>query len=476
MNFRKLNSNNYDNIVLFGILLFFLFVVRNFGFDGLYGQDAYEYLRYTRALITYLQTGAHPGDYFWPLYYPIIGALLGYIAGHETLILQLISLLSIGVIAIYIKKIIDLVYPSKSYAVLYILLFFVLAPYVLRIGLSIMSDTLSSCFIVVSYFYGIKYIKQGLIKTLYLTAIFAVMAVMTRYGAGVVLLPLFILVIYQLFKDRSHLIHILPILIITLTITIPHLIVRNNNTTAFLEHNLLINWSFKNIFSSVFVISDGTLKYKFFNLIYSGFNIVHPIYLFCGFIFLFFTRRVDLINKWSLFFGIVILSYAFFLAGIPFQNKRFLLLSFPFVVLFFFPVFIRISSKEFVKKHQHIFLICIFLFQGIFITRAFIPLIERVDFEKEMILLMKPHQDNTLYSFDIDIALQGRGLNFEYKNMFLKQYFDFKSSDLVLFNPTAFEKQWKDKNPMINWNYLQKHYKLKAIIEGPKGWKLYQIQ
>ena len=49
------------------------------GFNGLYGQDSFEYLRYSRALHHYLSAGVLPGPFHWPLFYPLSGALLSFI-------------------------------------------------------------------------------------------------------------------------------------------------------------------------------------------------------------------------------------------------------------------------------------------------------------------------------------------------------------------------------------------------------------
>lgn len=60
------------------ILVLFILIHLILDFDGLYGQDSYEYLRYTKALHFYFKTGIPPGDYFWPLFYPIIGSIFSF--------------------------------------------------------------------------------------------------------------------------------------------------------------------------------------------------------------------------------------------------------------------------------------------------------------------------------------------------------------------------------------------------------------
>lgn len=88
---------------------------------------------------------------------------------------------------------------------------------------------------------------------------------------------------------------------------------------------------------------------------------------------------------------------------------------------------------------------------------------------------MKPYQNNVLYSFDLDVALKGRNLKFDFKNMWLKNYSNFETNSLVLFNKDKFKVQWKDKNPMNNWNLMEQNYELKVLESLDDGWVLYKI-
>ncbi len=465
----------YSDSIFILLSIFLFIIIRAIGFDGLYGQDAYEYLRYTRALLTFYHEGIHPGDYFWPLYYPLIGSLISFITGHEILILQLLSISSIGITAVYIKKIFALLYKEEHYSYIYIILFFILSPSITKIGTSIMSDLLATCFITLSFYHGIFYIKNIGVKHLYFTSFFAVAALMTRYVSGVVLFPLFLTVLFTLFKLRSHLVHLIPIILFSLLLISPHLWIRSTDSLSFLGHDGITKSNIKNLFSSSFINNDGIQTNKFPNLIYITFNIIHPIYLFLGSVLLLFIRKKDFKNNFSPIFIISIITYAVFIGCISAQNKRFLLLSFPLILVALYPAFLRILSISIITRHRYL------LFTGFIIIQLGLnyislkPLLHRVAFEKEMVALMNPYQNNTLYSFDIDIALQGRGLQFDYQNMYTDTYTHFNTGDLILFHPTQFKQQWRNKNPMINWSYIQDHLEFKTISDGPEGWKLYQI-
>src|ERR671935_200217 len=50
-------------------------------FDGLYGQDAFAYFRYARALWPWLLRGEPLPIYYWPAGYPLLVALVLPLAG-----------------------------------------------------------------------------------------------------------------------------------------------------------------------------------------------------------------------------------------------------------------------------------------------------------------------------------------------------------------------------------------------------------
>jgi len=256
----------------------------------------------------------------------------------------------------------------------------------------------------------------------------------------------------------------------------PHFLIRYTNTTAFLSHPWLQEWSVLNFFKTSFSTEGGAHQYFWHNLIYAFSNIYHPRFLVIGFIFLpfLFQKKFAFINRNVI--TISVLLYALFLAGIPFQNNRFLLLSFPLIIVILYPVFYFFSEISFIKKYLGLGFIILIGLQFYLISKALESNVKRNTFEIEMAEALKPYQNEVLYSFDIDIALQGRNLNFDFKNMWGKRYSNIEVGELVLFHPTKFTNQWKEKNPILNWKYFNKHYHLKIIKNCPEGWKLYKIE
>jgi hypothetical protein len=468
--------NKQSIFLLISVLILFVFFYLILGFDGMYGQDGYEYLRYTKAIRIFILEGEHPGDYFWPLYYPIIGAILSLIISKTALALQLVSVLSLGVSAVYLNKILTLLFPKKKYTAEYVFVFFVLSPFVLRSALIVMSDMLSLLFLVLSIYFFVKYKESESLKNYYNVVLFSFLAVMTRYACAVIVLPFILSASFLFLKKIENYKHILFILVIVAFLFLPHYYIRYQNTTSFLNHQWLQTWSFSNFFKSNFSTVDGVSHNKFNNLLYAVSNFIHPYYIFTGILFLPILIFKNKPWKYQAIIIISLLLNGLFLAGIPFQNFRFLLLSFPLALVLFYPIFYRLIIYVKKKKSMQMIWVVISLIQILFIYKSMNALLNRNFFEKKMTKELEVYQNKTLYSFDIDIALQGRGLVFEYKNLWVQRYYNLSKNDLVLFHPVKFKKQWDGKNPILNYDYFMKNYQLEIEKELPDGWRLYIVK
>ena len=96
------------------VLLFFVIIRFGLGFNGLYGQDAHEYLRFGKALHQFFLTGANPGDYIWPVNFPLYGALLSLLLSSVNFSMQILSVFSFIGILLYKLKILKLIFPGDE--------------------------------------------------------------------------------------------------------------------------------------------------------------------------------------------------------------------------------------------------------------------------------------------------------------------------------------------------------------------------
>jgi hypothetical protein len=52
----------------------------------------------------------------------------------------------------------------------------------------------------------------------------------------------------------------------------------------------------------------------------------------------------------------------------------------------------------------------------------------------------------------------------------------FKPGSLLLFNYENTYQQWKGKNPIINWEKVNKEHEVFLIEKFPDNWNLYEIR
>lgn len=459
-----------------GFLTLLLVIIRfALQFDGLYGQDAYEYLRYTNEMYSFFVNGTLLGDYFWGIGYPFFGCIVNFFVHNGAVALQLVSLAAAFTTWIYTDKIIALIYPEEpNYIITF--LFLVLSPIFIIQSFLVMSDMLACSFIIMAIYYFIQFIIQSQNKHCMLGVIFSMLSLQTRYASVVILLLFSVLVLIKLLKSKNYKMILFAVLIVVI-ISLPHIYIRSNNSLQFLSHNFLTEWNIMNLFKSSFTTFDGKSQNKCINLIYCLFSFYHPQFFAFGclvFIWAFIKKHQLLVgNRFQNVMLLSLLTYAIFLAGIPFQNKRFLALSFPFVIIVCYPVLKQIISTG---KWSKSLIIGVLVLQFGCIVYFGKPIYQRSELEKTIANDLIAFSNKTIYTFDIDIALKGRNVQLDYQNIWYKEYESFDKGALVLLNAAKLEKQWIGFNPLTNWNKLKVYGNLKVLKSYGDGWNLYQVQ
>ncbi|NQX98252.1 MAG: hypothetical protein HRT73_10285, partial [Flavobacteriales bacterium] len=266
----------------------------------------------------------------------------------------------------------------------------------------------------------------------------------------------------------------LLVLIIPL-ILIPIHFFFESRPTDFVQHEWITTWDIFNFYKREFTTVDGIMHYTFPNAVYAFFAFFHPGFFFLGGGLIFLTlKKVKTIitADWIILLSGVVF-YSVFLMGIPFQNNRFLLLTYPLVIALIYPGFDWLINR-FLPFKRWFFGVFI-IFQLGFFARAIQVSFQLCLLEKNIVSQLTHFQNQTLYSFDIDVAIEGRGLEFNYKNLWVEEYKYFEKGALVLFNEEKLKFQWEGKNPMVNWNNLKENYQLTNIKQLDGGWKLYRI-
>src|ERR1041385_6204126 len=101
------------------LLIVFRYII---GFNGLYGQDSYEYLAYSRLAHDFFLKGMIPHSFHWPIMYPVPGAILSFVFS-SALAMQIISIAAFSGALYFIYKIISLLYPGAKNSLGYVLVF-----------------------------------------------------------------------------------------------------------------------------------------------------------------------------------------------------------------------------------------------------------------------------------------------------------------------------------------------------------------
>lgn len=474
--FSNRNSFSYPAIVIVSavlICLFFRFVV---GFDGLYGQDSYEYLRYANSIKTYLTKGISPGDYFWPLWYPITGVLVSFIVQDMALSLQLVSALSLAIVVLNSSKIIRLLNPGLNNRMnnLYSILFIGLSSYVFRLGFIVMSDMLTLAFVVTCFYYLITATSSLKFHHILLGFVLASLACMTRYPAFIIVAPMCIYTGWVFIRKNKNWYYIIAVLIISLVPLIPHILIRYNRVTAFIHHDWLTLWSIKNFFKSHFVSQDGASTYLLPNILYSFGGLFHPRYsLFAIFLLVAGFRKIRW-NRITLVITISITTYLFFIAGIPFQNNRFLLLGQPLLMIVIFSAAYHLIHPW--KSTVKVTMIALTLVvQTTLLPLGFYSVFVRNRFERNLHQYLKTINSPSIYTMDVDIALTGRGYPSPIYNIFTQIYPDPDTTAIIIYNEKSFNRQWKGMNPAINWNNFNRSFELKEIKHFSNGYSVYRF-
>lgn len=445
------------------------------GFNGLYGQDSHEYLRYTKTVVTDIKTLKIPGDYFWPVFYPLTAAILTFFTSNEIIALQLVSIGAFVLSIIYLSKILSILWQKEhDLQEKYLFLCFFLSPYLFRASFVVMSDMLCVFFLCACIYYFIEYRKNN--KHLHFIALvfFAIAAFMTRYGAAVIIILPLLISIIQFLKSFSFKYFFISLIVLIISL-LPHLLIKYQDPTKFIAHQHLLEWKFSNIFKNEFY-EDGYAKYTFANIFYALSAFVFPGYLFLGIVFLPFTKFRSVQKEIVIFVSVIIL-YAIFLAGIPYQNMRFLLLSFPLIIIVLYPAFKAFTFKFFTGiLKRRVFFISVFLINSSLIAYSLKSFLNYNKTEIKIANFIKNKQSYPVYTLGMEGVLQ----SYNIENKIYSLYFDKLNAAVLpsfgLVNEEMLETRYKNAVPQKNWQLICKKYKVKKINSFENGWQLYEIR
>ncbi|MBK6930012.1 MAG: glycosyltransferase family 39 protein [Saprospirales bacterium] len=453
-------------------------------FNGLYGQDAHEYLRWSRALFERLQgrsaAPAGPGEAELAGGYPLAAAIFQYFGLGAARALQGLSWLSAAGALWFFERNLRVLSPGARGSSRWVfgMLTLGLAPCFLRAGLTMMSDAFGLMLAMIALFFGLRSIELQRPRDVVGFAVFAALAITSRYALGLLLaLPALALALER-WRERQRL-WLMAALAAGVLAFLPLWWLWAVVPGSPLGHSLLADWSVLNFFKRTFTQASGSVSYLLPNLAYLLFPLMHPWFCLTLPALLLLAKRTDVHLYSKRILALSLAVYLLFLGGLAHQNARYLLPAYAVLLLLLFPAWDRFFAYGlYFFKRLTCFLIGLTLAcQLFFSVRILRPVLARHAFEQEVASLLRADlkPGDRLYAFDLDIALQSYLPQLEYHNLWVQRYDSFPPGSYFLFNAPKLRQQWTGQPPMLNWEHAVTQYNLEEIRQLPEGWVLYRV-
>ena len=448
-------------------------------FNGLYGQDSYAYVLHAREWNSFFRGAGQPGPFFWPPNYSLVSGLVAFLFGSEIVAAQLVSVFSTIGIAWLLDK-----WLSKAYDVqvrsriAFVSLAFLFSPYMFRLGMQSMSDTLGMFLLVAAFYQLWKFLRSNDLQSMLSWAVFSSLAITTRYPSVVVLLPVILYVGFRLLaaKQFGRLTAGIVVGSIPLLLAICWKLNAGGMSQVF-GNDLIQDWSFIHFFQSQFSRSGGVFSYTVPNLLYNASLALHPGTLFFGIVLLPFSGVGLRSDVFRLLLLISVLGYLVFLSGIPFQNARVMTFTYPLVVMFFAPGFIKAElwSRALNVPVRPVFAMCLIVQWGLCV-RAMQPSVNANHFEREMAQWIAVEFPQRLvytdaYSQLFEVYRTGHSVG----QIYGAPVQTFAEGSLFIFNPSLADFKLQGTMTLQNWQFANEHMQVKEEKCWPNGWCVYSL-
>jgi len=454
-------------------------------FNGLYGQDAHEYLRQSQAIFDRWQGLPIPapglGDAEFAGGYPLAGALLRFLVGDAVLAMQWVSWIAAALGLWIFERLLALLAPGARVESRWAFagLGLVLAPMFFRAGLTSMSDGLGLLLLLGSFFFGLRAFGSSRTMDTIWAAALAALAFSTRYSLAAVLLPLGVALLSYLWTKRKWRTMLGAILIGMLAL-IPHFWLKEGRAENPLVHSSLEQWSALHFFKNTFIGNNGGLSsYTMPNILFLLFPLAHPAFCLPLSGLFFLSKKTDLVLPAKKILLVCIASYLILLGGMPQQNLRHLLPAYALLLLLLFPAWDRLYCYGFLffRRLTTGILVTVLALQIFCCAKYLAPTLTRNRLETavagQLRTILPPNA--TVYAFDLDVALRSYLPEVQFQNLWERRYSEFPAGSFVLFKE-ALRVQWQGQNPILNWDYLKKNHPLERQAELPEGWGLWEIR
>lgn len=448
------------------------------GFDGLYGQDAHEYLRYAGEVRGFLLGGPAPGPFFWPVVYPALAAALSFVTGSTVSAAQLVSALALLVAFVAGAAALSRRNPGDGrLAVVYWGVSFALAPYLVRASLASMSDLLGVAFLCGFLFFAFERDSSGRPLDLALASFCAVAAVTTRHPVGLVLAPAVAVLGVGALRRRATAAAGLAAAAALLALAPTLLLARGGASSPF-HYPGLTQWSLSNAFSRTIDTPDGRETYAVPTALFALSTAASPGFFVLGLPLLLAVRKEDFAQPLPRALAAGWLLSTAFHAGVPYHHDRHLLASFPLVPFLLFPAFARTARPRLgalPRQGMALLVALLAAFQVGLAARASRAMFAANRIELEAATALRETPARQVYTFALTPALATRGVPQRLVDLWSAPPDDARPGDLLLFAPERFAAQWKGRRPMTGYEALAARFELTPLRRLGGGFTLFRL-
>ena len=445
------------------------------GFDGLYGQDAHEYLRYSVALKTWLGAGIDPGFSRWPPGYPMAAALLSFLGPSVLLSTQLVSGIAWLLAFWFGAETLSRLYSSRRVSA-YWALFFCLSPFLMRVALSSMSDMVAIALGCAFVSRSVAWLETGRPAQLGTAFLCLGLAGATRFSAPLVLGPLAGWLLLSALRRRDGRAFGAALL----GGGIPLVWAHRMSSVQTLALSNAEEWDWRHALARSFSTeSAGTQSYLFPNIVASFTPLVDPGFCFLGIVLLVLVRRGDFSPGPIRVMALSWMVFALFLSGLALQNDRHHLASFPLAISCLFPAYDRfmnsVGAAGTSRERRWASTAAMMAAQLGLLALASRTLLAGQRQELLIAERLRGEPSVTLFAFGFTQALRNRGVPQSVVELWDTEPTFARTGDLVLFAPQRLATQWRNRPLMKNFDMLKPRLSSASLGDVGGGWFLYRV-
>lgn len=446
--------------------------VASLGYQGLNGQDAHDYLRIARAWQSFFEGGQRPLMAEHPHGYPLLAALLGYLVG-PLWALRIISIVAFVTMAVMLHRLLRDHASDGPVARSLAFLGIALSPFLLRYALTTMSDVLALAFTTAAFSAALTWMRTRGSRSLVAVILWLSLALFVRLAVA----PIAMLLLTQLVLVRNR-VRIGPR---TLAIAVTGIVVAGSVLIAMWQQDgklagtPLAEWSPLNWFRRTLRSDDGVLHYMFPNILYAFGVVIHPGHFTVGLLILPFFRWKDLSDPCTRSAAVLLVGYLLFVAGMPFQNDRVLLLALPFTVVVFRHAFARAWAALQGRGYRPLLAVMVLaLLQGALFIRAMLPFIRQAQVERELSAFALELAPSHLYTHGMGAALNTYCPGVPVTELWYARIDRFDHGAVLVVHPANLAEQWSGLFPAINWSTAQEAGAV-TVHHRADGWVIARV-